>query len=104
MKILIAVPSLGSVYGGPSKSIVELAQALNSHSVSVDIVNTNANGYGNLDVPLQTWITETGYRIQYFPYWRAGDYKLSLSLTQWLFQHVTDYDLVHTNAIFPTLF
>ncbi len=99
MKLLIVVPALGTIYGGPSKSVVELAQALGKH-VSVDLVTTNANGSEVLDVPLNTWEPKTNYRVQYFPYWGWGDYKLSLSLTQWLFEHITDYDLVNTNAIF----
>lgn len=99
MKLLIVVPALGSIYGGPSKSVVELAQALGKH-VSVDLVTTNANGSEVLDVALNTWQPKTNYRVQYFSYWGWGDYKLSLSLTQWLFKHITDYDLVNTNAIF----
>jgi hypothetical protein len=76
MKILTVVPALGPVYGGPSKSIIELAQALGSQGVSVDIVTTNANGDNSLDVPLQTWLSKPGYRIQYFPYWSLGDINL----------------------------
>lgn len=102
MNILIIIPALGSVYGGPSKSVVELAQALGRQGISVDIVTTNANGSSSLDVPLHTWIAETYYRIQYFPYWWLNDYKFSWPLTKWLFQHVADYNLVHTNAIFSS--
>jgi glycosyltransferase involved in cell wall biosynthesis len=100
MRILHVIPALGSVYGGPSKSVVELVQTIGSFGISVDIVATNANGATQLDVPFHTWISEKSYRIQYFPYWDLLDYKISLSLTQWLFQHVADYDLVHTHAIF----
>ena len=100
MNILFVIPALGNVYGGPSKSIMELAHSLSQHGITVDIVTTNANGGTPLNVPLKTWLAENSYRIQYFPYWDVGDYKLSLSLTSWLFQHATDYDLVHTNAIF----
>jgi glycosyltransferase involved in cell wall biosynthesis len=100
MNILIVIPSLGSIYGGPSKSVVELAQAIGNLGTNVDIVTTNANGSTTLDVPLHTWISEKSYRIRYFPYWNLFDYKFSLSLTEWLFRHVAEYDLVHTNAIF----
>ncbi|MBD2772379.1 glycosyltransferase [Iningainema tapete] len=100
MNILIVIPALGNVYGGPSKSTVELAQTIGSRGVSVDIVATNANGDRTLDVPLHTWIQEKYYRIQYFHYWNILDYKLTFSLTTWLFQNVSNYDLVHTNAIF----
>jgi glycosyltransferase involved in cell wall biosynthesis len=100
MKILMVIPALGSVYGGPSKTVVELAQALGNRGLQVDLVATTANGNTQLDVPTLTWISEASYRVQYFPYWKIGDYKFSLSLTRWLFDHVKDYDLVHTNAIF----
>ena len=100
MKILFIIPALGNVYGGPSKSVVELVQALGSQGVDVDLVTTNANGANSLDVPLQSWIQKKHYRLQFFPYWAISDYKISFSLTKWLFQHVQNYDLVHTNAIF----
>lgn len=100
MKILMVVPALGSVYGGPSKSVLELAQALGNRRLEVDIVATNANGTTSLDVPTQIWLQEQFYRIQYFPYWNFLDYKISLSLTRWLFTHVNDYNIIHTNALF----
>ncbi|MEB3338128.1 MAG: glycosyltransferase [Leptolyngbyaceae bacterium] len=100
MKILIVTPSLGPVFGGPTKVVLDLAQALTERTVSVDIVATNANGSGNLEIPLCQWITTKPYRIQYFPRWNIKDYTISLSLTAWLFRHVADYDLVHTHTIF----
>jgi glycosyltransferase involved in cell wall biosynthesis len=100
MKILMLVPAVGTVYGGPSKSVVELAQALGHHSIEVDLITTNANGSEKLNVPLQTWISETSYRFQYFPYWDLKGYKFSLALTNWLFKNASNYDLVHANAVF----
>jgi len=100
MKLLVIVPALGSVYGGPSKSVLELAQALGQQNICVDVVTTNANGDTVVDVPLQQWIQKENYRVQYFPYLGIGDYKLSASITRWLFQNVQTYDLVQTNAIF----
>ena len=100
MKILVVIPALGTVYGGPSKSVVELTQAVGAQGINIDLVTTNANGSRSLDVPLNMWIDRESYRVQYFPYWGIKDYKISFSLTQWLWNHVKDYDLVHTNAIF----
>jgi glycosyltransferase involved in cell wall biosynthesis len=100
MKILMVVPALGEVYGGPSKSVLELTEAIGKQGVSLDIITTNANGSNSLDVPLLSWTITENYRIKYFPYWNFADYKFSWSLTGWLFQNVGDYDLVHTNAIF----
>ena len=100
MKILVVVPALGSVYGGPSKSVVELTQALGNRGIDIDLVTTNANGSDSLDVPLNCWIAKEFYQIQYFPYWAIKDYKISFSLTKWLWNNVKNYDLVHTNTIF----
>jgi glycosyltransferase involved in cell wall biosynthesis len=100
MKILLVIPGIGPVYGGTSKIAIELAQALGKQKITVDIVTTNANGLADLDVVLKTWINNEFYRLQYFPRWHIGDYKLSGSLTKWLFQNVRNYDLVHTIAVF----
>jgi glycosyltransferase involved in cell wall biosynthesis len=100
MKILMVVPALGEIYGGPSKSVLDLTETIGKSGVSIDIVATNANGYKTLDVPLLTWIQKENYRIQYFPYWNFLDYKFTWSLTCWLFKNVNNYELVHTNAIF----
>lgn len=100
MKVLIVIPAVGLVYGGTSKLVFELAQALSDRNLQIDVVTTNANGSTNLDVPLYTWQQEGSYRIQYFPRWRLSEYKFSYSLTTWLFKHVGDYDLVHTISLF----
>ncbi|MEM9273618.1 MAG: glycosyltransferase [Cyanobacteria bacterium P01_F01_bin.143] len=100
MKILVVVPAIGNVYGGPSKSVIELTQSLGKQGITVDLVTTNANGSNSLGVPLNCWIEKGYYRIQYFSYWAIKDYKISWDLTQWLWHNVNNYDLVHTNSIF----
>lgn len=100
MKVLMVIPALGNVYGGPTKIVLELTESLGKLGINVDIVATNANGSTILDVPLKQWITKNHYRVQYFPYLDLLDYKLSLQMTKWLFNNVDNYDIVHTNAIF----
>ncbi|NET86035.1 MAG: glycosyltransferase [Moorea sp. SIO1F2] len=100
MKLLIVIPALGAVYGGTSKCVVELAQALGNLGITVDLVATNANGSEVIEAPMKTWLPKTNYRLQFFPYKGMGDYKFSFSLSKWLYQHIGDYDLVQTNAIF----
>lgn len=103
MNILIVTPYLGSIYGGTSKVVKELAQGLGNLGVTVDIITTNANGSDKLDVPLNVWIQEKYYRVQYFPCWHRNDFIFSPSLIGWLFNHVIKYDLVHTNTAFAPL-
>jgi glycosyltransferase involved in cell wall biosynthesis len=101
MKILMVIPAIGPVYGGTSKIAMELAQALGNLGVHIDLITTDANGASKLNVPLNSWCNEPGFRIRYFPYWQLfGEYKFSSSLTSWLLRHVIDYDIVHINAIF----
>jgi glycosyltransferase involved in cell wall biosynthesis len=100
MKVLMVIPALGDVYGGPTKIVLELAESVAKLGIIVDIVATNANGLIKLDMPLHQWIKKDYYRVQYFPYLDLLDYKFSLSMSKWLFNNVSNYDIVHTNAIF----
>jgi glycosyltransferase involved in cell wall biosynthesis len=94
---------MGSIYGGTSKVIKELAQGVGNLGITVDIITTNANASDTLDVPINIWIQEKYYRVQYFSCWHRNDFIVSSSLITWLFNHVVDYDLVHTNTIFAPL-
>ena len=100
MRLLITIPSIGLVYGGPSKSVCELAQALGHQGATVDLVTTDANGTEKLDVPLQTWLDKPDYRLQVFPGQVWGDYKWSTPLVLWLRRNLHHYDAVHINAVF----
>ena len=100
MKVLLVINALGDVYGGISKVAIELSEVIGKLGISVDLVTTNANGRVVVDEPLFTWIKKKEYRVQYFPYWDVFDYKFSPSLTFWLFQNASNYDLVHTHGIF----
>ncbi|MBE9135942.1 glycosyltransferase [Nodosilinea sp. LEGE 07088] len=100
MYILLVIPAIGDVYGGPTKIVVGLAEALSHQGMYVDVVTTNANGQQRLEVPIKKWVNQNGYRIKYFPYFSSGDYKWSSSLAFWLFNHVHDYNVVHSNAVF----
>jgi glycosyltransferase involved in cell wall biosynthesis len=104
MKILVVTPYLGAIYGGTSRAIAELAQEIsNCSSTIVDIIATDANGLKKLDVSLFRWLPEEHHRIQYFSCWNRNDFIISSSMVSWLFNHIVDYDLVHTNTIFSPL-
>jgi glycosyltransferase involved in cell wall biosynthesis len=100
MKILIIIPYISLVYGGTSRVVREVAQSLGQAGAQVDVVTTDANGSKKLNVPLQTWVQEENYRIQYFPCWHRYSWTLSWSLSHWLLRHVKEYDIVHTHTLF----
>jgi glycosyltransferase involved in cell wall biosynthesis len=103
MRTLIFTPYVGSTYGGTSKIVSDIVQAISCLGLTVDLITTNANGSNKLDIPLNVWIPEKSYRVQYFPCWHWNDLIVSPSLTNWLFHHVSDYNLVHTHTIFAPL-
>lgn len=104
MKILIAIPYVADVYGGPSKVVQELAHSLGQKGISIDLITTNANGTSNLAVPTDQWIEEDGYRIQYFGCLHRYDSIWSASLVRWLAKHAASYTVVHTHNMFaPTM-
>jgi glycosyltransferase involved in cell wall biosynthesis len=100
VKVLIVVPSIAPLYGGTSKLAIELAEALGESGVEADLITTDADGKHSLDVPIENWIDQGAYRIRYFARSIRNEFKLSYSLTRWLWQHVQDYDVVHLISLF----
>ncbi|MGF1934426.1 MAG: glycosyltransferase [Nostoc sp. ChiQUE02] len=103
MKILFIAPYIGATYGGTSKIVTELVEAIARLGVTVDLVTTHANGSNNLDVPLNEWISEKSYRVQYFNCWYRDDFIISYSLINWLFKNVNNYDIVHSQTVFAPM-
>ena len=100
MKVLLVIPALGPVYGGPSKIAPAVAKALGKRGLHVDLVATEANGSENLEVPTGRWLERDGYRTQFFTRLGRAEYKPSFSLWSWLVRHVRDYDVVHSESTF----
>jgi glycosyltransferase involved in cell wall biosynthesis len=103
MNILIITPYISSSYGGISKIVIEFIQEISKLGIKVDLITTNADPFHKLNVPLNTWITKENYRVQYFSCWHRNDLIISYSMIKWLFFHITDYDIIHSNTIFSPL-
>ncbi len=83
--------------------VLELSAALAAKNIDVTIITTNSNGdIGQLplDVPLNQPLEQNGYQIIYFRCYPWRRYKFSLSLLQWLNDHVHQFDLAHIHALF----
>ncbi|MDB9511215.1 hormogonium polysaccharide biosynthesis glycosyltransferase HpsP [Kamptonema animale CS-326] len=103
MRILQIVPSISLVYGGPSQMVLGLSAALANQGIDVTILTTDSNGdidQNPLDVPLNQPIQQEGYNIIYFRCSPFRRYKFSLSLLQWLNNHIKEFDLAHIHALF----
>jgi glycosyltransferase involved in cell wall biosynthesis len=85
--------------------VLRLCQSLGAAGVEVDVVTTDADGPGDLDVPVDRWTTVQGVRVRYFHRHPRVDYALSPGLARFVQDATRRYDLVHLTSTFsfPTL-
>ena len=102
MRVLLVVPALGAVYGGPSKISPALAAALARCGLEVDLITTNADGPAHdLDQPLDRWIEQPGgWRLRVFRRNGTSEFKPSLPLVSWLLLHAGQYGAAHLTSDF----
>lgn len=105
MKILHVTPSVGSARGGATQAVIELLQALQLQGCQAELATTNDNAAELLDVPLNQLIAFQRIPSRFFARFSpqnpsVRDFAFSGDLTQWLWNHVCNYDLVHIHALF----
>jgi glycosyltransferase involved in cell wall biosynthesis len=106
MKVLHVITTLPERYGGPTTVLRSLAheQALRGHQVTICTTNMDYPT-GILDVPADQAVDERGVTVWYHKL-NSGPLCFSFALTRWLFEHVSDYDVVHVHGLyrFPPTF
>jgi len=105
MKVLHVIPSITKVRGGTSQAVLDMVRALRLSNVDAEIATTNDDGDNLLDVPLGKCIEFNNIPVWFFHRFSPDikalrEYAFSADLTQWLWQNITKYELVHIHALF----
>lgn len=100
IKVLHVIPAIAPRYGGPSKVVVDIVDALLKHGLEVLIVTTNADGQRRLDVPIGRVVSYRGVPVLFFPRQFSESFKFSFPFTKWLSNNVRYYDVVHIHGVF----
>ena len=101
MKILHVIPSLSPALGGPTQVALKIVQEIRKQGVDAEIVTTNHDITGKLDVPLNQVTEYQGVRVWFLPQtYSLKEYIFSVALTKWLWQHINNYDLLDNHYLF----
>ena len=102
MKILHVIPSVASVRGGPIYAALGMVKALRESGIDSEIATTNDNGVHLLDVPLYQRTEYQGIPVWFLPRFSPPlkEFIFSAALTRWLWQHIRNYDIIHTHYLF----
>ena len=105
MKVLHVIPSLAETHGGPTRAAIDMVSGIRSLGVDAELITTNYNGNDTLPLPLMKQVEYSGIPVTFFerfPRFPSAlhDYGFSWDLSQWLWHHCQDYDLIHIHALF----
>ena len=102
MKILHVIPSLSPRLGGPTQVALNLVKALRDCAFDAEIVTTNDNGPDLLDVPLYQRTEYEQAPVWFLPRFSPPlkEFIFSPALTQWLWRHIPDYDILDNHYLF----
>jgi glycosyltransferase involved in cell wall biosynthesis/uncharacterized protein YbaR (Trm112 family)/SAM-dependent methyltransferase len=100
MKILHVIGWLAPRYGGPVVVVPELSAKLARRGHAVEIVTTNADGSGVLDVPTGRAVDWAGTTTTFHPLVAPRRYLTSWAMLADLWHRVSDFDVVHIHSLY----
>lgn len=102
MKILHVIPSLSPALGGPTQVALKIVRGLRNQGIDAEIVTTNHDTKDRLEIPLNQLTEYQGVPVWFLPAFSHSlkEYIFSSALTKWLWQRVTNYDLLDNHYLF----
>ncbi|MDD2752165.1 MAG: glycosyltransferase [Candidatus Omnitrophica bacterium] len=105
MKVLHVIPSVSLIRGGPSQAVLAMVKALRAHNIDAQIATTDDNGPGVLNVALKQCIEYKEVPVWFFheyslPFAFIREFCFSPSMENWLWKHISDFDIIHIHSIF----
>ena len=105
MRILHTIPSVSPVRGGPSHAIFGIVTALRQRNITAEVITTTDDGDNLLDVPTNQFIEFKEVPTCFFPKafpdnHSIREFSFSVPFTNWLWQNIHNYDLVHVHGGF----
>jgi glycosyltransferase involved in cell wall biosynthesis len=101
MKVLHVIPSLSPALGGPTQVALKIVRAIRHQGIDAEIVTTNHDHESNLDLILNQLIEYEGVPVWFLPVdYALKEYIFSSALAIWLWQRISDYDLLDNHYLF----
>lgn len=102
MRILHVTPAYYPAvrHGGPILAMREIDHALANLGAEIDVLTTNTHLQENLDVPLDSWVEDSGVRIRYMPRIGRSTYSLAPSQLTFLLREAAKYDAFCVTSLF----
>lgn len=100
LNVLHVIPGVAPRDGGPSVAIHAIVKGLAVLGARVSVATTNADGRGELEVPVDRPVIIDNATYHYFRRTLSGDWKFSVPLTVWLIRNISQFDVVHVHALF----
>ena len=104
MKVLHVIPSLSPALGGPTQVALELVKKMRQQGIDAEILTTNHDVAGRLNVTLHQLTEYQGVPVWFLPVsYSLKEYIFSFSLTKWLWRHIDRYDILDNHYLFSYL-
>lgn len=100
MRILNVTPWLAHRYGGPATLVPQASVALRQRGHTVEIVTTNVDGHGVLDVPTGHVVEWAGAAVTFHPVSAPRWYLTSWPLLSDLRRRASTFDIVHIHSLY----